>query len=68
MFIICAQEFNGRFVYRRVFQEALGLRSAAALTAMAGHAWRVWVIYGFQLLSAALLPERLGLLQHGKEP
>lgn len=68
MLSICAQKFSGRFVYRRVFQEALGLRSAAALTAVAGHTWRVWVIYRSQLFSAALLLERQGLLQHGEEP
>lgn len=35
---------------------------------LSGHTWRVWVIYGFQLLPEALLLARQGLLQHGEEP
>lgn len=38
----------------------LGLRSAAALIACAGHTLRVWVIYRFELLSARLLLARWG--------
>lgn len=51
---VCAPKLNGRFVYRSVFQKRLGLHSAAAPIAGAGHTLRVWVIYLFELLSTRL--------------
>lgn len=49
-----------RFVYTSVFQDMLGLCLATALITGAGHTLRVWVIYGFELLSARLLLARQG--------
>lgn len=60
IFNVCAQKLNGRFVYRSVFQDTLGLCLAPALIAGAGHTLHVWVIYQFELLSTRLLFARQG--------
>lgn len=48
-----AQMLNGRFVYRRVVQEMLGLCSTAALFSSRWHTW--WLIYLLELLSSSRL-------------